>query len=283
MTSTETDQCIVLPFRPENRHAFTGTGLALHFLIGNVLVLHTGLKEMWFGWRVKKIFARQDDFQRYCRGVGEPLNLAAVSLTQKVRLWISGSHSGETATLELFDAEMPQAESPAVILKMTTNDNLVAFRTRFIEWLAAAGRPLPGNQVQAALWPESIDSAGLDAVGRALEGFYIYSAYGGDGPLAMGPFEQAVAAAPESFMAQDLYGWALYRNMRYAEAKVAFLTSLQINPAGAGAMSGLMWCGVYGQDLEEALFWSGRKADVCRKDVPAAREAGRRRYHKVNG
>jgi hypothetical protein len=83
-------------------------------------------------------------------------------------------------------------------------------------------------------------------------------------------------------MAQDLYGWALYRNKQYARAKAAFLTSLAINPAGAGAMSGLMWCGVYGQDLEEAMFWSGRKADVCRQDVPAAREAGRRRYRKVN-
>ena len=83
-------------------------------------------------------------------------------------------------------------------------------------------------------------------------------------------------------MAQDLYGWALYRNQNYHEARHAFLTSLRINPAGAGAMSGLMWCGVYAKDLEEAMFWSARKADVCRKDVQAAREAGRRRYAKVN-
>jgi Pyruvate/2-oxoacid:ferredoxin oxidoreductase gamma subunit len=122
----------------------------------------------------------------------------------------------------------------------------------------------------------------LDAVGQALEGFYIYSAYGGDGPLDVSPFKLAVTMAPESFMAQDLYGWALYRSQDYKAARGAFLTSLRINPAGAGAMSGLMWCGVYGKDLEETMFWSGRKADICHQDIQAAREAGRRRYEKAN-
>jgi hypothetical protein len=215
--------------------------------------------------------------------VDEQLNLIDVSRTQKVRFWISGSYSEKTASLELFDAEVPYTASPTVTLDITMDDNLVAFRARFMEWLAATGHPLPGDQVQAALWPETIDSVGLDDVGRALEGFYIYSAYGGESPLDIQPFKKAVIAAPQSFMAQDLYGWALYRNKQYAKAKAAFLTSLGINPAGAGAMSGLMWCGVYGQDLEEAMFWSGRKADVCRQDVQTAREAGRRRYHKVNG
>ena len=119
-------------------------------------------------------------------------------------------------------------------------------------------------------------------MGRALEVFYIYSSYGGDGAIDLAPFEKAAALAPDSFMAQDLHGWALYRNKDYIMAKIAFLKSLRVNPAGAGAMSGLMWCGVYAKDLEEAMFWSGRKADACRQDVAAAREAGRRRYEKAN-
>ena len=57
-------------------------------------MLHTGLKEMWFGWRVKKIFVRQEAFQRYCHGEDEPLDLEEVSRTQKIRFWISGSYSG---------------------------------------------------------------------------------------------------------------------------------------------------------------------------------------------
>jgi hypothetical protein len=277
-----TDQCIVLPFRAENRQPFNGTGLALHFLVGNVLVLHTGLKEMWFGWRVKKIFPEKATFQLYCRDGASQLDLIQASRSQQVRFWLYGHFSDQSVSLHFFDGQAPDAVPPPVGLAISLEDSLIGFRIQLLKWLESMGRPMPKEQVQAALWPETIGREGLDAVGRALEGFYIYSAYGGDGPLDVSPFKRAVTAAPESFMAQDLYGWALYRNHDYTAARSAFLTSLRINPAGAGAMSGLMWCGVYGKDLEEAMFWSGRKADVCRQDVQAAREDGRRRYEKAN-
>lgn len=282
MDSSPTDQCIVLPFRPADPPSFSGAGLALHFLLGNVLVLHTGFKEMWFGWRVDNIFPGEEEFRRYCRGAGQALDLAAVAQAQKVHFWLHGGYSGQSVAARLFDAQTPQAPSPSADLTISTDDALVRFRGEFIDWMARLGRPMPPEQVQAALWPETIDADGLDAVGRALERFYIYSAYGGKEPLAIAPFADAAALAPASFMAHDLHGWALYRNRQYTPAKIAFLKSLRINPAGAGAMSGLMWCGVYAKDLEEAMYWSGRKADVCRRDVPAAREAGRRRYEKVN-
>jgi hypothetical protein len=47
-------------------------------------------------------------------------------------------------------------------------------------------------------------------------------------------------------------------------------------------LTGLMWCGVQTKDLEETLFWSGRKAEANGRDVQAAREAGRRRYLKMH-
>ena len=281
MGSSPKDRCIVLPLRPAASHPFDGCGLALHFLIGNVLVLHSGFKEMWFGWRAKKIFPQPEMLQRYCRHASEQLDLRAISREQKIRYWIYGSFSDAASTLHMFDAQAPQGPLASIDLVISTGDGLVRFRSQFIQWLAALGRPMDNAHAQAALWPEPIEQAGLDAVGRALEKFYIYG-YGSEDSLAIAPFEKAVAVAPDSFMAQDLYGWALYRNHKYTEAKIAFLKSLRVNPAGAGAMSGLMWCGVYAKDLEEAMFWSGRKADVCGKDVQAAREAGRRRYKKVN-
>ena len=282
MVQSSTDQCIVLPFRAENRHPFDGTGLALHFLVGNVLALHTGLKEMWFGWRVKKIFPEKAALQQYCRDAAAKLDLLQVSQSQKVRLWLYGNFSDPSVSLHFFDGQEPDVRHAPVDLPVSIDDGLIGFRTQLLKWLESMGRPMPKAQVQAVLWPETIGHEGMDAVGRALEGFYIYSAYGDDGPLDASPFEKAVAEAPESFMAQDLHGWALYRNKDYTAAKRAFLTALRINPAGTGAMSGLMWCGVYGKDLEEAMFWSGRKADICRQDVQAAREAGRRRYEKAN-
>lgn len=283
MALPPTDQCIVLPLRSDHRDPFNGIGLALHFLLGNVLVLHTGLKEMWFGWRVKKIFAEQQGFQRYCRDSAVKLDLARLSKNQKVRFWVTGTYTAQSAKVNIFDADARNAESPSVDLPISLDDHLVGFRSRFLDYLASLGHPMDAGQAQAALWAESISQAGLDAVGRALEQFYIYSAYGGEKSLEIVPFKRAVQEAPESFMAQDLYGWGLYRNRDYTAAKIAFLKSLRINPAGTGAMSGLMWCGVYTKDIEEAMFWSGRKADVCRKDVEAARKAAKRRYHKANG
>ncbi len=282
MVQSPTDQCIVLPFRAENRSSFDGTGLALHFLLGNVLALHTGLKEMWFGWRVKKIFPEKVAFQRYCRNAADNLDLLQVSRSQQVDLWLHGNFSDPSVSLHFFNGQAPDVRHAPVDLPISMDDGLIGFRTQLLKWLEFMGRPMPKEQVQAALWPETIGREGMDAVGRALEGFYIYSAYVGDGPLDPSPFSGAVAEAPESFMAHDLYGWALYRNKEYTAAKRAFLTALRINPAGTGAMSGLIWCGVYGKDLEEAMFWSGRKADICRQDVQAAREDGRRRYEKAN-
>ena len=281
MTPPPTDRCIVLPLRPAAPHPFDGCGLALHFLIGNVLVLHTGFKEMWFGWRAKKIFPQPDMLRHYCRHADNRLDLRTISREQKIRFWIHGSSTGTDARVHIFDAQASQHPLGSMDLAVSTDDGLMGFRRQFIQWLGTFGRPMPHEQVRAAMWTERIDHEGLDIVGRALEQFYLY-AYGSNVRLEIAPFQQAAAVAPESFMAQDLYGWALYRNREYTAAKIAFLKSLRINPAGAGAMSGLMWCGVYAKDVEEAMFWSGRKADVCGKDVQAAREAGRRRYKKVN-
>lgn len=282
MESLPTDQCIVLPFQPQLPQPFDGSGLALHFLLGNVLVLHTGLKEMWFGWRAKKIFPREQAFQRYCRDRAVGLDLARASQSQRIRFWIHGGFSEISVRLHFFDHRRPDADDVPVELAISTGDGLIGCRSRFMAWLASMGLPMPEDQIQAALWPEKIDRRGLDAVGRALETFYRFSAYGAGTTLNTAPFTEALTAAPESFMAHDLYGWALYRKKDYPKAKGAFLTALRINPAGAGAMSGLMWCGVYTKDLEEAMFWSGRKAEVRRKDVQAARETGRRRFLKVN-
>lgn len=282
MDTQRTDQCIVLPFRPADPNAFDGSGLALHFLIGNVLVLKDGLKEMWFGWRVKKIFPRQKTLQDYCRDARIQLDLGPVSLSQKVRFWIAGSYMEDTVSIALFDAHSSRATAPSIQLPISVDDGLIEFRSQFIQWLDSSELAMEQAQTQAALWPETIDRKGLGAVGHALERFYIYSSYGGDVPLDLAPFEKAAAVAPDSFMAQDLYGWALYRNKNDRMAKIAFLKSLRVNPAGVGAMSGLMWCGVYAKDLEEAMFWSGRKAEVCGQDIVAAREAGRRRYEKAN-
>jgi hypothetical protein len=67
-TAMKQPRLIVMPFQPAPGQKYDGCGLALHFLLGNVIVLHSDLKELWFGWRVKKLFQGEAAFKAYCRG-----------------------------------------------------------------------------------------------------------------------------------------------------------------------------------------------------------------------
>jgi hypothetical protein len=62
-------------------------------------------------------------------------------------------------------------------------------------------------------------------------------------------------------------GWALYRYNEYESVKDAFLKAIQVNPAGAGAMAGLMWCEIKMNREAEALEWGVRKAEICGRDT----------------
>ena len=151
MNSSPTDQCIVLPFRPESSQQFNGIGLALHFLIGNVLVLHTRFKEMWFGWRAKKIFPTPALFQHYCREVNDKLDLAHTARSQKIRTWIYGTVTNKSTDLYLFDEQLPGISTQPVHVAISTNDHLIGFRQELLDWLTSMGWPMPNNQIRKAL------------------------------------------------------------------------------------------------------------------------------------
>jgi hypothetical protein len=279
------DQCIVLPFRPQTTERFNGVGLALHFLLGNVMVLHSSLKEMWFGWRLKKLFPDQNQFQRFCRNSTPALDHAAVGKKQQIRFCLYGTFTRQMVTIGLADANHPETPLPQAVLDIDDGDGLIRFRLQVLQWLAAIGHPFPKTQMQPALWAEKIDGEGLGALGRALEYFYLESAYAEEitpGMVDIERFEKLVASAPQSYLARNLYGWALYRNKNYAAARNAFLTALDFNPAGAGAMSGLRWCAIFEGNLEEALSWSQRQAKTCDRDVQAAKIASQRQFEKAN-
>jgi len=270
---------IVLPLQPESHLDFNGIGLALHFLLGNTIVLHTGLTEFWFGWRVKKIFPEKKDLAGYCRGEGGRLDLKRLSAEQGIHLWIHGEVVDRSVIILLFDASKDEQAS-SITIPFSIEDELVGFRQAFMHLLADCGFPFPEEQKKHALWPEKISTRGIDILGRALETFYLYSSYGGQGEIDLRLFKETVAIAPDSFMGQDLLGWAYYRNKCYNEAKASFLKALQANPNGTGAMSGLMWCGVFTKNREEALYWAERKAEVRQEDIEAAKQKVLNRLEK---
>jgi hypothetical protein len=111
-----------MPFRAEHPQPFNGTGPAFHFLVGNVLALHTGLKEMRFGWRVKKIFPAKVLFQRYCRDAANKLDLVQVSRSRQVRLWIHGIFSDQSVKLHFFDGQMPDSLNVPANLIISIDD-----------------------------------------------------------------------------------------------------------------------------------------------------------------
>ncbi len=265
------DQCIVLPLQPMPEQPYNGIGLALHFLLGNVVVLHSGLKEMWFGWRIKKLFGDAEPLADYCRGAGLQVGLKELSQQQKIRFWIYGQCGRQTSEITVYDSQQADLEW-VTQLPISCDDHLVGFRRSFMDGFDQTGTAFPQSQKRAALWEEQISLTGLDAAGRALEAFYRFSAFEPNGELDLEPFETAVRQAPNAFMSHDLLGWALYRQKKYQKAIDAFQHALSINPNGAGAMAGLIWCHIHMDDLEATLTWAQRKAGTCLQDATHARE-----------
>lgn len=276
-------RCVVLPLQPEKMGTYDGTGLAVHFLLGNVVVLHTRFREFWFGWRVDRIFPEKEKLQAFCRNPSEGIDSVGLGREQKIRYWLSGQVGGHRDSpkirLTLTDAVMDTV-TPPVLLTLDTDTGLIGFRTALMNLFAHLALPFPADMKEKALWHEKTSPRGLSAMGRALELFYLHSAYAGSGRLDLEPFKVAVREAPESFLAQDILGWAQYRNKDYHGARQSFLKAVRENLSGVGAMSGLMWCGVYTGDGEEAEFWAARKADIRGEDVVAAREKARQRLKK---
>jgi hypothetical protein len=270
-TAKTQPKCIVMPFQ-ETRAS--GAGLALHFLLGNVIAVHTGFAECWFGWRVGKIFATPAALRDYGRLRGTALDKNQICAEQKVRCWIYGTMQDEAVSITWFDSR--RKDQPSASLVFSTADHLVAFRNRFLDWLGGCGFALADERRPMALWPEKTTLAGLQGIGKALEKFYIYSAYGVTGAIDLAPFSEAVRLAPESFMAHNLLGWAHYRNQAAARAKSSFLRALELNPDAVGPMAGLMWCAVLEKDESAAIHWATLKAAKCEEDCGAAVEKARR-------
>lgn len=274
MPSIEKPRCIVLPFQDSKR---PGAGLALQFLLSNVIAAHRAFKECWFGWRTARIFPKPEALKHYCAAGGGELDLPGLSADQKVPCWVSGRADERLVEMNFFNMRA-QAAGLSEACAFSTADDLVGFRRCFIEMLGRAGFPVPRKRLPLMLWPERISVQGLYMVGKALELFYLHSSFGQPDTLDLDLFEAAVALAPDSFMAHDLLGWAWYRKNESERAKASFLRALVLSPDAIGPMAGLAGCAVMQKDQEEALYWAARKAFTQGVNVDAAVEKTRRKF-----
>jgi hypothetical protein len=249
--------------------------------LGNTVVLNTNLREFWFGWRTRKLFPVKADFRAYLTGSNRPLAFKRLSEEQKIRFWLYGRIDGSKAVLSIYDSDTDSHADSTI--PFSVDDGLVGFRETFIQQLGGYGIAFPQEMQPKALWHEAISLQGLDALGRALEAFYYYSAYTDrKDRIDVRPFERAAALSPQAYMVQDLLGWAHYRNKDYQPARTAFLRAVLVNAAGTGAMSGLMWCGIFMKHKEEALYWASRAAEVRNQDIAEARQKTLKRWKKYN-
>ncbi len=273
-------QCIVMPLKSSSPHAIEFAGLALHFLLGNVMVLNSSLDELWFGWRVKKIFSDSNDLLSYCLESNHPFSIHAANEHQNIRYWVSGEIGLKDVHLSLYDAR--KDKTVYLETQYSERDDLVGFRRSVVNWMASAGIDWTAEEKKAALWTEACNLKGLENIGKALLEIYLFSSFGHTNEIELHWFESAVKQAPDSFVSHDLLGWAYYRDRQFLQAMTSFKTAISINPGGAGAMAGLMWCCVMTQDEDNAVSWAQRKAAVCGKNREESKIKALRLFQKHN-
>jgi tetratricopeptide (TPR) repeat protein len=266
------DKLIVMPLQPAQGQEAGGTGLGIHFLLGNLFCLHKGFLECWFGWRVKNIFPDAKELTAYCRGNSPYNDIRGLGNREKVRFWLEGTYAlvpeGVTTDMVLHDTRDDLFVRESFFLNF--DDELFGFRDRFFDWLDNCGPGFDGRDT--GVWPEQIDLQGLDYLGRALEALYLSYVDAGVKSIDMEYYDRAVEQCPDSYLVQDLHGWGLYKNEVYGRAEAAFLKARELNPDGMGAIAGLMWCAVLDKDREKALEYALEKGR-CRGEDPEKAKA----------
>ncbi|MFH2059816.1 MAG: hypothetical protein ABIJ59_13060 [Pseudomonadota bacterium] len=258
---------IVLPLQPDGYQDYNGIGLGIHFLLGNMVAVHSGLAEFWFGWRVNKIFKTVPELHAFCRGKNRFSEVDLLAKKQKIRYWLYGKYRQTKAAVQVFlvlyDAELGKKHDTDLCLKPF--DFLVGFGHSFFKWLSQCNLTLDAKLAAKAVWKENISIQGLEYLGCAIEATYlnyIDPSLFKDGLFDLEWFEKAVIESPGSYLTHNLKGWAFYKNKLYEKSRDSFEKALRINEAGIGALAGMMWCYIFENNKDKALAFAIARADV---------------------
>ncbi|MBU3953133.1 MAG: hypothetical protein KJ658_13430, partial [Proteobacteria bacterium] len=194
---------------------------------------------------------------------------------EQVRFWLEGQYrqKGEEILLSMVLHDTREGMPGSQIqLSMGVNDKLLGVRAVFFDWLASCRLAFVDSE--NANWPEQISVKGLDYLGRALETLYLsYIQKGGTetDKIDLTWFYRASETSKDSYLTQDLLGWGLYKNGEFTKAETAFTSALEHNPAGIGALSGMMWCALCANNREKAVHYALAKAGCRGGDLEKAR------------
>jgi len=154
--------------------------LAIHFLLGNIIAIHTGLNEFWFVWRIEKIFLEKERLVAYCSGEDGLLDVMKVGKEQDIHYWLQGrvqQHGNKIKVILVLTNTKEGHIEWTTELTLEPTDQLIGFRTGFLTWLETCGLPLPEDWAAKTLWSEKTTLEGLGFLGRALEAFYLHSSW----------------------------------------------------------------------------------------------------------
>lgn len=272
---TKRAKLIVMPFVPKDDQKYNGTGLGLHFFIGNIMATHTALEEFWFGWRVKRIFHEIEKLKAYCQGHGPALDIPRLAKEHEVRYWLQGKYKqSENSIFLSVSLADEKGNNHTTQFVISMKKGLVDFTNLFLDWLSEHNLPLPKEQRINMLWKDKINIKGLECLGNALETTYT-SYINPTSPNTVADiklFEKAVANSPDSYLTHDLLAWALFKKQDYNSAIKAFKSALSFNQYGLGALAGLMWCAISTENKDEAYQYAIAKADVRKEDPEKAKD-----------
>ena len=237
-------------------------GLAVQAVLDRMLDSYTDLELTYATSNYKTLFADRAGFEAWLRKK-RPTVLSAERLGIRFKLSgrvVAHKRSSLVAALTLVDHQSGRVQRTKAAIDLPRLD---AFRNQVIDFLAGAGITVPREHRHRLLWSEDLSRAALTLLGDGRFQAQMATVYSDqDVGFGVDSLKDCAELAPESFLANNHLGWALYHAAQYSEASHAFERALLIDPSGVSAIDGLLWLAAQTQEDRQSSLLTPRYAEL---------------------
>jgi CHAT domain-containing protein/tetratricopeptide (TPR) repeat protein len=245
-------------------------GWAVHNMLENMLVLHSGVEECWSTWFLRQVFPQQQELQAWIQGQRDVPTAVIEALGVRYLVIGQVQQQRQTFQVSLTLRDRTSDRTWAAVLDVDL-PGLVALRQGFLTLLADAGIPAPAAQQPKMLWVEELPLAAFLLLGHGLE-TYVSALHYDQEPVVYNPtpFAEGVQLAPRSYLLLNNLAWVLLKQNKDAEAKARFDQALALHPSGVDAAEGLIRYSINTGEATMAEAWAARKAQMQGQTVQIA-------------